>query len=358
MTVSPYLPQTEALIGGSHEQRVILELTSGASSWTVPLLGGDLTLSEDWSPRASLNAVVANAFTLEELAALDPRSGAAEATVSAGYVHPDGTVDVHTLFTGHLRERRVVRPANTLQLEAASEEALTQDAGWLAADQFKSFAGVTEALEWFAGYATGTGVTITSSVGYNYRSDLTASIPVKAGASVWEFMADLALAANVRLFVDSEGVWQITDKTTTASTTDVTYLAGTVSDSTDTLSRGDGYYSAAVLEYSWRDAMGTDHTIVGKYGTLPGRVFYKKLETAATQGAANQAAFDTIQNLATRGDSYVCTTPAAYWVRPGDTVRVTLANGTDVSHIVKQVVFHLANGTMTTTTRQPSDLGE
>lgn len=355
MSTAPYLPAAADLIKTSHEQRVVLELTAGTTTWTSTLLSGELALSEDWSPRATLNAVIPNIFTPAELAAIDPRNSTVRATVTAGYVHPDGTVDVAPLFTGHLRERRVTRPSNVVQLEAASDEALAQDAGWLATDQFKSFAGVTEALEWFASYATGTTVTIDSSVGTAYRADLTSSIPVKPGAQVWEFMADLALAANVRLFVDVDGFWKITAKATAAST-EVTVL-DTVSESEDVMARN-GYYSAAVLTYQWRDALGADQTIIGRYGTLPGRVYTARLETAITQTAANTAAQDTVRNLSTRGDSYVATDVAAYWLRPASTVRIMLADGSTVDHLTKQVVFHLSAGTMTVTTRQPSNLGD
>ena len=355
MTTAPYLPESAAMVTGSHEQRVTLELTDGTTTWAAPLLAGDITLAEDWSPRAQFSAVIPNTFTPETLASIDPRTGTARATVTAGYVHPDGTVDMHPLFTGHLRERVAKRPGNEVQIQADSDEALTQDAAWMATDQFKSFAGVTEALEYFASYATGAAVTITSSVGAGYRPDLTSSIPVKAGGSVWEFMSDLALAANIRLFVDSTGAWQITAKATAADEDNINNL--TVSDSEDVLSRN-GYYSAAVLKYEWTDALGNDHTVIGRYGTLPGKVYYLELDTATTQAAADTAAQDAIRNLSTRGDSFVCTSVAAYWLRPGDTVRVSLANGTDVLHIVRQVVFHLTNSTMTVTTREPSNLGD
>jgi hypothetical protein len=216
---------------------------------------------------------------------------------------------------------------------------------------------VTEALEWFASYATGTTITIDSSLGYEYRADLTSSIPVAAGTDVWQFMADLALAADVRLFVDVDGSWKITGKATDADDLNTTSLAGNVSDSEDVLER-DGYYSAAVLKYQWRDALNVDHTIYGMYGSVPGKVYYGTLDTSTTQAAADAAAQATVRNLSTRGDSYVCTSVAAYWLRPASTVRVTLASGVDVSHLVKQVVFHFTAGTMTTTTRQPSNLGD
>lgn len=355
MIPAPYIDGTEALVTGSHEQRVLLTLTAGEVSWTMTLLSGDLTLSEDWSPRGQFTAVVPNVFTLAELAAIDPRTGTIAAVVTAGYVHPDGTVDMHPVFTGHLRERRVVRPGNLVHLQAWSGEGLAQDAGWLEIDEFKSFGGVTEALEWFASYATGETITMTSSVGLAYRADLTGSIPTPPGTSVWDFMSDLALAADVRLYVDPDGGWTIADKATAADP-DATSLASS-SGSEDVLSRN-GYYSAAVLTYSWRDAMDVDHTITGRYGSLPGRVFTVRYATAMTQGQADAAAQATVANLSTRGDSYVCTDVAKYWLRPASTVNVALASGTDVDHLVKAVTFHLVNGTMTTTTREPSNLGD
>jgi hypothetical protein len=354
-TTSPYLPAAQVLIKGSHEQRVTLTLTDGTDTWTTSLLTGDLTVAEDWSPRAQLHAAIPNIFNLEELAAIDPREHTVRATINAGYIHPDGTEDVEQLFTGHLRERRVQRPSNVVQLEAWSDEGLVQDASWLAVGQFKTFVGVTEALEWFAGYALGTSVTIDSSVGNTYRADLTGSIPVEPGQNIWDIMAELALAANIRLYVDADGTWKIRAKVTEASVTEVTELANP-SDSDDVLARN-GYYSAAVLKYSWTDAGSVSHTIYGKYGTLPGRVYTSDLDTATTQLAADAAAQATLANLSTRGDSFVCTNVAAYWLRPESTVQVSLASGVEAAHLVKQVVFHLTSGTMTTTTRQPSNLG-
>lgn len=350
---APYLPAAAALIKDDHEQRVSLTLTAGAQTWTMGLLGGDLTLSEDWAPRGQLSVVIPNLFTLADLAAIDPRTSTVTAVVTAGYVHPDGTVDSHTLFTGHLVERKVSN-GNTVTLEAATAEALTLDAGWMETALFQSFPGVTEALEYFAGYGTGSPVSIDSSVGPGYRADLTGSLPVTPGAPVWTFMADLALAANLRLYVDPAGVWTLRPKATAAGSdvTELTNMSGTE----DTLSRK-GYYAAALLKYEWTDAMGAGHVIYGRYGSATGPVHYEELATAVTQAAANSAAQAKVRNLSTRGDSYSGTAPAAYWLRPESTVRVSLASGADVNHLVKQVVFHLVNGTMTTTTREPSNLG-
>jgi hypothetical protein len=357
MTTAPYLPAVEALVRTSHEQRVTLTLTSGEDTWSTALLGGDLQLDEGWSPRGQLSAVIPNIFTVDQLAAIDPRTSIVRATVTAGYVHPDGTVDVHQLFDGHLRERNVVKAANTVQLQAWTDEGLAHDARWLETDSFKSFAGVTEALEWFASYATGEAISVDSSVGLTYRSDLTASIPTPAGNKVWDFMDELCLAAGVHCFVDADGAWKVRGKVSEASTTDVTVLAD-VDDSTDGLTRDGDYYSAAVIKYAWRDALDVEHEIIGRWGTLPGKVYYTERETSATQSAANASALSLAASLSTRGDSYVGTSPACYWLRPSRTVQVTLADETTSDQILKSVVFQLAAGTMRTTTRQPSNLGD
>jgi hypothetical protein len=357
MSTAPYLPAVEAMVRTSHEQRVTLTLTAGADTWTTVLLGGDLTMEEGWSPRSQLNVVIPNIFSAAELSAIDPRTSIVRATITAGYVHPDGTVDVHQLFDGHLRERRVMRRSNTIQLQAWTDEGLAHDARWMATDEFKSFAGVTEALAWFASYATGQTITMDSSVATGYRADLTASIPTAPGRPVWEFMDELCLAAGVHCFVDADGAWKIRGKVSEASTADVTVL-GDVGDSEDGLTRDNDYYSAAVIKYAWRDALDVDHEVIGRYGSLPGRVFYAERETAATQTAANDAAASIVQSYSTRGDSYAGTSPACYWLRPSRTVRVTLADGSTRDQILKSVVFQLAAGTMRTITREPSNLGD
>lgn len=357
MTTAPYLPAAQALVRTMHEQRVKVTLTSGAQTWTTTLLGGELTMEEGWSPRGQLSAAIANIFTVSELAAINPRANLVRVTITAGYVHPDGTVDVHQLFDGHLRTRQVMRRSNTVQIQAWTDEGLAHDARWLAAEAFKSFAGVTEALEWFASYATGQTITMDSSVGLMHRSDLTSSIPTPAGRPVWEFMDELCLAAGVHCFVDADGEWKVRGKVSTASTTDVTVL-GDVDNSEDVLTRDGDYYSAAVIKYSWTDAMGAGHEVYGRWGTLPGRVYYTERETSTTQTAANTAAEALAKSLSTRGASYVGTSPACYWLRPSSTVRVTLADDTTADQILKSVVFQLTAGTMRTVTRQPSNLGD
>lgn len=358
MTAEPYTPDTPSLIRATHEQRCTLTLSDGTTTWTPTALSGSLTLAEDWSPFAQLTGTIGNVFTPAELAGLDPRSPLS-LVLEAGYVHPDGTADLHPVFTGQLDGRDVKSAAGVIDVKASSAELLVQEAGWLAPATWKTFAGVTEAIEWLAGYALGTPVLASSSLGTGHRPDLVASVPLTPGQSLWEPIAAIALAADVRVYVDTAGTWTIAPKSTPAAEVAV-YLStgngGIVETSTDTLTR-EGYYAAAVITFEWTDAGSVQRSITGIYGTAGAKTYTETRRSPVTQAQANAAAQATVRNLSTRGDSYECNGVAAYWLRPGHSVQITLANGTEARHIVKSVTFQFTAGTMTVTTREPTNEG-
>jgi hypothetical protein len=333
-------------------------MTDGVTVWAPALLSGTLTLSEDWSPFAQFNGTIANTFTAAELAALDPRENLAF-ELSAGYIHPDGFSDLHPVLTGQLDARTAKQPSGMVDLAASSEEMLCHEARWLGVESWKTFAGVTEALEWLASYGTGRSITISSSVGYLHRPDLVNSVPLTTGQTLWDAMEPIALAAGVRLYVDTDGTWTIGPRASVASITSA-YLAdgngGIIQEAEDTLTR-DGYAQAAVLHFEWRDAGGIDRNVIGTYGGSGKPTHSETRKSPVTQAQANAAAETVARALATRGDSYRCRGVAAWWLRPGHTVEVTLANGTTARHIVRAVTFDLIGSTMTVTTREPSNLG-
>ncbi len=356
-----YRAGTDELIRSAHEQRATLTLSDGVTTWTAAPLTGTLALSEDWSPFGQLASVLANTFTPEDLAQIDPRA-TLDVVLSAGYVHPDGIVDVHPVFTGQLEERKARNPAGVVDIKASSAELFTQEAGWLDADTWKNFVGVTEAVSWLVGYALGGTAfnpVITSSLGYGYRADLVNAVPLVTGQSMWEAIADIALAAGVRVYVDTDGTWTIAPKASLAGTT-AAYLStgggGIVDTSEDVLTR-DGYNGAAAVKFAWKDAGGTEHVVVGKYGDQGKKTFSQERKYPVSQGQANDAAQAIVKTQSTRGNTYECNGVAAYWLRPGDTVQVTLANGTEARHIVKKITFNFTAGTMSVVTREPSNLG-
>lgn len=353
-----YRPETADLIRGVHEQRAVLTMSDGTTTWDTAPLTGTLTLSEDWSPFGQLTATLANTFTPDDLDKLDPRE-ALGVVLNAGYVHPDGVVDLHPLFTGQLEERKARNSAGVLDIKASTGELFAHEAGWLEADAWKTFTGVTEAIAWLAGYATGAVVVPVSHLGNFHRADLVSAVPLVTGQSLWAPIAEIALAAGVRVYVDTDGTWTIAPKTSLAGVTSAflsTGGGGIVEDSEDTLTR-DGYHGAATLKFQWKDAGGADQTVVGKFGVAGRKTFTETRQFPVSQAQANDAAQAVVRNLSTRGNSYECQGAAAYWLRPGATVQVTLANGVEARHVVRSITFNFTLGTMSVVTREPSNLG-
>jgi hypothetical protein len=358
MNVSPYRADAADLIRGAHEQRSKMTITAGATVWEVPILAGSVTLSEDWSPFAQLSATVPNIFTTAELAQLDPRQ-LVTVRVTAGYVFPDGFADMNVIFTGQLEERKVRNPDGVIDIKASGAELFAIESKWLDVPTWKTFAGVNEAVQYFAAYGTpGGAVPFTSSLPNAYQPSMVTSIPLDTGDVLWDVLDDIATTAGVRLYVDVDGTWTIAPKATAAAETDAfltTGGGGIVTESEDILTRDD-YYGAAAIKFSWKDAGGVDRTMTGRYGAAGAKTFTADRKRAVTQLQADNAAKLTVKNLSTRGNSYQLSGVAAYWLRPGDTVQVTLANGTEARHIAKAVTFNLTGATMRVSTREPQNI--
>jgi len=347
------------LVRGDHAQRVSLTITSGASTWTVQPLSGRLTLSESWAPGARLEADLSAVFTPAELRALDPRTKLITATLAAGYLHATGELDDFPVATVLMDARPVRQPGAVMSLAASSEETRVIESRWMGAEAWQQHLGVVECIESILSYARGRAITLETDIPLRYRSDLTASVHLETGASLWSVLDDLTAAADLRLFITEAGKWALQAKPTVAGLVSV-YLSkgrgGISGDSTDTLGR-DGFYDAAVVTYKWRDAGGVDRQIIGTYGTPAGKVYATEKDFAIGQSAANAAAKTYVRALSTRGSGYVIQAVACWWLRPGHTVEITMEDDTTVRHIAQEIEFDLTASTMTVTTREPSNLG-
>lgn len=325
--------------------------------------------AEDWSPYVQISADGVAPTLAADLARIDPRR-AVQVEVKAGYVYDDGTTDVQRLALGHLRSRRAILPGGNMPLVAEGPERLAQDAKWLPPTATKTFGGVLEALQFMVNYAQGNKTaTWKSTITLGHRPDLVAALVLEQGTELWKPMAALALSAGLRLWADEDGTWNLAPKTALAGVTAAFLSQGastTVRKVEDVLTR-EGWYNAAALTYTWKNAQGVEQTIVGTYapaapaGLDAGagcRTYTADKPGPITQYQADENARLTVANLNSRGDSFVVESVAMYWLRPGMTVQVDLANGTTVRHIVRRVVFQVTPGTMTVTTREPSNLEE
>jgi hypothetical protein len=359
---APYLPDAMEVLKRSHRQKVSARITVGAAVQEVEISDGTVSFSEDWSPHQQFT--ITSPALAEAVALSDPRQ-VATIEVLAGYVYPGIGDDVQVLATGHIRSDQTDQPGDSLVVTCASEEQRSIDTKWLLSRQVKSFAGVREALEYLIDYACPTpGQTVRSTVGAGYRPDLVAAVALEPGRPLWEQIYAIALAAGFWIYVDSSGVWQLQARPAVAGEAAAILREGPgslvkkIKHSRDL----DDYATAAVLRYRWKDAGGADREIFGTWAPPSGtraagagqKTFYAERSTQTDQYGADEAARLTVAALSTRGDSYAVDAIAAYWIRPGQTVSLT---EDDVRHIVKTVAFNLGEGTMTITTREPSNLG-
>jgi hypothetical protein len=363
---APYALDSLELVRRSHRQEFRAEaITAAAGTVALQVSGGTLTFSEDYSPRAQGSLSCAT-VTASQLAALDPRAGV-PVRIYAGYVVPGKADDVQLLAELRLADRATQQPGDVLELVLASAESLTHEVKWAQPAQVKAFGSVQDAVTWLVSYAAGAAVTIQHALPAAYRNDLTGAVSLTPGLSMWEAAYSLAAAAALQLYVDSTGAWRLEPLPSVAGETAAFLLPGAgspLSKATDVLSR-DGYYEAAVITFKWKDASGAKET-VGIWAPTPGtgqeagaghRTFTAERPGPMAQGSANEAARLAVQQLSTRGNSYTLEAVAHYWLRPGHTVQIQAANGDVLRHLVKTVSFNLAEGSMTVTTREPSNLG-
>lgn len=366
--IGNYDDRAESIVKQAHRQDGSAKIHyPDGSSESIVLRDPTITLSEDWAPYLQMSGESVAPEAAADLAKIDPRTGAA-LEVLAGYVYGDMTVDVHRIGYGHMRVRDAVFPARSMTITAASAEQLCQDSKWLPPTETKTFSGVLEALQFLAGYALGVAdVPFVSTVTAGYRPDLVSGVVLEQGDEIWPVMSAIALSAELRVWADETGEWRLAPKTSIAGITAGYLREGpttTIREVRDTLSR-DNWFDAVALIYTWKDSGGVDRKIVGTYAPAPlpglrsgaGRKTFKDERSGPiSQYQADANAKTTANNLSTRGGSYTVESAAMYWLRPGDTIQLDMSNGTSVRHIIRKIVFTPAAGTMTVTTREPSNL--
>ena len=352
------------LIAQTHRQEYYGDLVIGEEGQRLNIIDGSITFSEDWAPRMQGSLTVASMLEAEAIGRIDPRKES-RAEVHAGYLYPGTESDVHLLAAGHLAARKASIPGDVLELEIAGAEEYMQEAKWMIGTVTKSFAGVREALEYLIAYAIpGVAMVWETKIGTRYRPDLVAGLEIEPGATMWDLAEGIALTAGLRLYPGDHGSWVLEPRASEAGISRAFLTqseAGIVLGADDVMSRA-GYYSAALIKYGWNDGT-TQREILGTWappGPVRGagqKTYVEDRPGPISQSGANEAARLLVKNLSTRGDSYVVKAVAAYWLRDGDTVQVRLANGAEVRHIVRSVTFNLSDGSMTVTTREPTNLG-
>ncbi len=367
---APYSAAVAELLPGSLRHEVSVSVAPrGQAAIPLDVMADSgavqVTFSEDWAPyvQADVSVPVPDVATLD---ALDPRLNC-RLLINVGYTLPDNTREVFELANLGLRTRPVSRPASTVRLAAASDEARAQDYRamfWAGMER----GGINEAVKWLAGYAVFPETpSVQSAYGAGYGKASLAEIEVNIGDDYWSLMDDAAARTGTRVYCDEKRVWQVAPRLTAAGTVQHHLTVGengTIINADAALDREE-WFNAVCLRYRWNDAANNEHIVYGlaqvttgpyATGSVGHKVYFEEIPRAVSPAAANSAAAAKVRNLVTRGRSLSITAAAAYWLRPGMTVAVTLPTGPTSNHLVQAVTFRPLEGLMTVTTRQPENV--
>ena len=358
LAASPYSDDTAGLLTRTLSHVIVARIViAGGETITLDVQGWRLKFDESQSPRVQANLDVRVLTDAAQLSRIDPRTGA-RLELDLGYTRPGGTQDVHTIANLVLRRRPVARPDDVMRLEAHSDESLVIDGSPVVGPAFSNASTTGAITAVLAAVFPGITPTVTSAVG--------PAIAQGPYDDRWDLVLDLADRIGARVYDDGLRVWHI-DPAPVLGTPALDLAVGangTIVTSDADLSR-DQWANVVLLRYRWRDTSDVEHTITavrrittGVYAANVGnsKIELVEREVATTQTEANAAAAALVARTVTRGRSLTVSAVSAYWLRPGDTVNVTLPTGPTEQHLVVSVEFNDL-GLMTVVTRLPDNTG-
>ncbi|PTU56413.1 hypothetical protein DBB34_09125 [Sphaerisporangium cinnabarinum] len=360
----PYVPDvaTRLLEPARHVHRVVAYRPAFGVELgrELALTTSTLTIDEDNAPRFVFEGGV-ELGDQELLDLLDPRAGT-RLEVWAGYEYADRTQDVHRLADLGLRERIVRRPQNDVSLRAGSDELVVQDYVLTAPRTFAAGTTVGTVLASLLALGHEQPVTILApSAGQSIGSDPL----VVAPDAVWSTVQDLVDRIGAVAYHDGLTGFFVVRQPERAGAAALDLRTGPRGSLTATEVALDleEFANHVVVEYTWRDAAGTEQVRrgwaevqTGPFGTIAvgrrGRVV--TYERAGTSATAQQTAAALVVRTLSRGRRiHVEGAVAAYWLRPEHTITAQLPLGGQERALVTRVVFDLPAGTMSVHTRQP-----
>lgn len=372
LPTSPFLADSPALLPYTLGQAVVATATfPGTSRPDLPLdvqSGSSISFDGKRAPRAMASLVCRVPEDQATLDALDPRT-AVRVKVSAGYLRPDGP-DVQPVVDLALRARRVARPGNLMTLEASGAEAAVIDAGGPPVRTTYAGATVPAAIPALLNAAANPAtIALTVLPGVIALAPPVTPVPVDASSTWWAVADDLADQAFADLWEDGLGTWYLGPAMTSSALGEPVHelrvgVSGTVLAADTGLSR-DGWANAVVLLYHWQtvDSAGAtvDRYEFGRANAtgamapnVAGRTLYRETREAwNTADGANKAAEATLRRRLAGGRSMRLSAIAAWWLRPGHTVAVSLPTGERELLLVQDVTFDAAAGRMDLTVARP-----
>lgn len=376
MTTSPFAPEVEQLITGSHTQtfRAVAVLPD-EGDLELDVLDHSVDWAEFRTPRVQARLDVTLPDNQDVLDQLDPRR-LVRVKLFAGYVLPSGALDEQQVANLGLRRRTVTRDGESgdarMSLDLASDEALILDASGpnpSAADgTYTQPSLATAVLTVFTQLLDGTPA---AGPGFVNEAPNTGTVTIASAPHPWDALSDVAEQYDQQIYDNGDRVFRIAAREPVVSESALTLVGGpngTVLSSSTGADR-DNWANWVTLTYEWTDAAGASQSTGNYARVLPGSPFapeqagYKILtevrDMPSTEAAAGKVAASILRRMLARARTYTIDAVPAWWLRPGHTVTVQLPLGDQERHLVAAVGF--SPGRMTIQTRLPdnaSTIGE
>lgn len=368
MTTAPFHPSVAQLLPQTHDQ-TLRAIAVPPGHDPIPLAVDDYSIrwDENRSPRVHATLVCAVPEDAAILDLLDPRS-IVRIQVLVRYRLPDGTYDEHQVADLHLRTRRVKRPENVMTLTCASDEALLIDAapaapyyeGVLLHDSCVAY--ITQTIEQLAASTPIAAPTVEVSTGPGPAFTCDA-FPT----DFWGCIIDAADALDASLYDNGDRVFRLAPHRYTTAESALALTVGqngTLITSDSGVDR-DQWWNSVIVMWTWLNRTSPDTPdriwAVSKIkagplapATAGRRSFFEQRQGQVTAAIAERVAQTIMRRLLARARTYELEAIAAWWVRPEDTVTITLPTGNQERHLVASVTFR-TGGLMSLKTRLPDN---
>lgn len=369
---APFKPEAETLISGKVDHTF--------SAKALPLFGEPFDLDvtnvrigfdEGWVPhiQADITCALPDA---DKLALLDARVGC-RVQVTLGYRYGKDHEESHVVADLHLRSRSIRHGTAEMTLNLASDEDLLRDHITLG-DEEVSRNGINDFV---FDVLTMTDPPYSAFIRSDFENgelaEALAGDPAEAnkestelapvlGKTAWTLIEEAQRRTGAWVYCRNGRDWTIAKR---AEVTDSPAHRlsigqnGTILEGDSVLGR-DGFYNEVFLRYEWTEFM-LPYYQIGQARISGGplsiysvgrQTYVETIDRKVNQAEADAAALDKLSRALTKGYEFTVRAVAAYWLRAGDTVSLTM-DGITENLLVKSVNFDPADGTMAVVLRKP-----
>lgn len=372
---APFRSEAEQLVRGKTDHIWAAKaFPLNGEPFDLHVTSASIGFDESWVPHIQANLTCALP-TKDKLELLDARKGC-RVQITTGYRYGPDEEEAHLLADLHLRERRIDHENKDMTLELMSDEELLRD-HIMFGDEVVSRSGINDFVydvlamtgpQYLAfirsDFDRGSFETELKGDPATLTSRSTELTPV-FGKTAWTLLDEVQRRTGAWVYSRNGVDWNISERAE-VSDNPVHSLSigdnGTILAGSSTLSR-DNFYNEVLLKYEWKDEnllppemyqIGQARITGGPFSiyTIGRQTYVETIDKRANKDQADRAALDKLSRVLTKGYEFTVRAVAAYWVRAGDSIALTM-DGETQNLLVKSVNFDPVEGTMALVLRKP-----